>query len=221
MFVSWLRQKYSFSRSTMLGLHNISQLCQKFFDMPGETLITDSMTSLKDDIGPVISTAEAGTRESPSPIQPIPEPQLNRNPIDPCASLEQVIALASVEHIPSMPLIPGSPSARLHALIRADRYPPGQRLRFAAIDALQPELCHQDAVIGLKMAIKLLQNALERALDDPTIIQRNQHVRNKLVAEYLGLPLKVQVEGLSISALVEGIKGRVGSRWRVEAMEKQ
>ena len=205
----------------MLGLHNISQLYQNLFDMPGQLPTADKLSSLEDDVNLDISTAEAGTRESPSSIQPIPEPQFNRNPIDPCASLEQVIALASVEHIPSMPLIPGSPSARLHALIRADRYPPGQRLRFAAIDALQPELCHQDAVIGLKMAIKLLQNALERALDDPTIIQRNQHVRNKLVAEYLGLPLKVQVEGLSISALVEGIKGRVGSRWRVEAMEKQ
>ena len=205
----------------MLGLHNISQLYQNLFDMPGQLPTADKLSSLEDDVNLDISTAEAGTRESPSPIQPIQEPQLNRNPIDPCAGLEQVIALASVEHIPSMPLIPGSPSARLHALIRADRYPPGQRLRFAAIDTLHPELCHHDAVIGLKMAIKLLQNALERALDDPTIIQQSQHVRNKLVAEYLGLPLKVQVEGLSISALVESIKGRVGSRWRVEAMEKQ
>lgn len=46
-------------------------------------------------------------------------------------------------------------------------------------------------------------------------------MRNKLMAEYLELPIKVQVEGVCINALLEGIKGRVGSRWRVEAMEKQ
>ena len=205
----------------MLGLHNISQLYQKFFDMSREALTTDTTSRLNDDANPDVSTAEADTREDHSLIQPIPEPQLNRNPTDPCASLEQIIALASVDHIPSMPLIPGSPSARLHALIRADRYPPGQRAHFAAVDALRPEPGHHDAVIGLKMALKLLQSALERALDDPTVIQQHQHVRNKLMAEYLALPIRMQVENVSINALVEDIKGRVGSRWSVEAMEKQ
>ena len=122
------------------------------------------------------------------------------------ASIEEVLSLASMDQTPAIPLIPGSPSARLHALIRADRYPPGERAHFAAIDALSHELGHHDAVIGLKMALELLQNTLERALDDPTAIQQHQHVRNKLMAEYLGLPHNVHVEGVSISALVEGIK---------------
>lgn len=205
----------------MLGLYNISQLYQKFFDPPREMPIKDLMSILKDNTNTDFSTADAEPSEQPSPSELIPEPQLNRDTVDPSASLEQVIALASVDQIPTMSLIPGSPSARLHALIRADRYPPGQKIHFAAIDALGPELGHHDAVIGLKMAIKLLQNALERALDDPTVIQQHQHVRNKLTAEYLALPIRMQVEDVSISSLVEGIKGRVGSRWRIEAMEKQ
>ena len=106
-------------------------------------------------------------------------------------------------------------------MIRANRYPPGQRTLFAAIDALRPELSHKDAIIGLNMALRLLHGALENALDDPTVIQQHQHVRDKLMAEYLGLPESEQVDGTSIDALIERIKSRVGSRWRVEAMEKQ
>jgi hypothetical protein len=205
----------------MLGLQNINQLYHKFFDATGKIPITDSMLVLKSNASPDSSTVEAESSRPLPPSDPIPEPQLDRNPIDPCARLEEIIAPASVDQIPSMPLNPGSPSDRLHALIRSARYPPGQRVRFAAIDASSPELAHHDAVVGLKMALKLLQNALERALDDPTVIQQHQHVRNKLMTEYLGLPHTVQVENVSICALVEGIKGRVGSRWRVEAMEKQ
>lgn len=205
----------------MLGFHNISQLYQESFDPPGEMPIADLMSVLKDNTNPDFGTADAEPSEEPSPGELIPKSQLNSDLVDLSASLGQVIALTSVDQIPSMPLIPGSPSARFHALIRADQYPPGRRIHFAAIDALSPELGHHDAVVGLKMSLKLLQNALERALDDPTVIQQHQHVRNKLMAEYLGLPVKVQVEGVSISALVEGIKGMVGSRWRVEAMEKQ
>jgi hypothetical protein len=41
------------------------------------------------------------------------------------------------------------------------------------------------------------------------------------MAEYLGLPESEQVDGISIDALIERIKTRVASRWRVEAMEKQ
>lgn len=205
----------------MLGLHNISQLYQKFFGSPGKMPITELMSVLKDNTNPDFSDADAEPSDEPLPSGLIFKQQLNRDPVAPSASLEKVIALASVDQIPSMPLIPGSPSARLHALIRADGYPPGQRAHFAAIDALRSELGHHDAVIGLKMAIKLLQNALERALDDPTVIQQHQHVRNKLMSEYLELPIKVQVEGVCINALLEGIKSRVGSRWRVEAMEEQ
>lgn len=205
----------------MLGLHNISQLYQKFFDPPGEMPIEDLISILKDSTNPDFSTADAEPTKEPSPSEPMPEPQLKSDLADPCDSFEQAIALASVDQIPSLPLISGSPSARLHTLIRADRYPPGERAHFAAIDALGPELGHHDAVIGLKMALKLLQNALERALDDPTVIQQHQHVRNKLMTEYLGLPHKVQVEGGSMDMLLEGVKGRVASRWRVEAMEKQ
>jgi hypothetical protein len=205
----------------MLGLHNTSQLYQKFFDPPGEMPINDLASVLKDNTDPDFNTTEAGTREEPSPSEPMPEPQSNKDPVGPGASLEQVTALASADHIPSMPSIAGSPSDRLYALIQADRYPPGEKIQFAAIDALCPELGRHDAVIGLKLALKLLHDVLERALDDPTVIEQHQHVRNKLMAEYLGLPHKVQVEDASVGALVDGIKGRVGSRWRVEAMEKQ
>ena len=183
--------------------------------------ITDLISVLKDNTNPDFSTADAEATEKLSPSEPIPKPKLSRISVDPCASLEEVIALASVDQIPGVSLISGSPSARLHALIQADRYPLGQGHLFVTIDALLPELDHHDAVIGLKMALKLLQNALERALDDPTVIQQHHHVRDKLMTEYLGLPVKLQVEGVSISVLVEGIKSRVGSRWRVEAMEKQ
>lgn len=205
----------------MLGLQDISQLYRKFFDPPGEMPIADLMSVLKDNTNPDFSTAEAGTREEPSPSESTTRSQLSRDPMNTRASIEEVLSLASMDQTPAIPLIPGSPSARLHALIRADRYPPGERAHFAAIDALSPELGHHDAVIGLKMALKLLQNALERALDDPTVIQQHQHVRNKLMTEYLGLPVKEQVEGVSMSMLLEGVKGRVASRWRVEAMEKQ
>jgi len=40
------------------------------------------------------------------------------------------------------------------------------------------------------------------------------------MAEYLGLPQRERIHGLSTDALIEGIKDRVVSRWRVEAMEK-
>jgi hypothetical protein len=43
----------------------------------------------------------------------------------------------------------------------------------------------------------------------------------KLMAEYLALPTSEQVDGISMDVLIEGIKSRVVSRWRVEAMEKQ
>ena len=71
------------------------------------------------------------------------------------------------------------------------------------------------------MAPRLLQGALEHALDDPTVTQQHQHVGNKLMLEYIGPSESEQVDGISINALVDGIKARVASRWRVEAMEKQ
>jgi hypothetical protein len=71
------------------------------------------------------------------------------------------------------------------------------------------------------MALKLLHQALENALDDPTVIQQYPHVRMKLMAEYLALPTNEQIGGISMDALIEEIKSRVASRWRVEAMEKQ
>lgn len=205
----------------MLGLHNISQLYQKFFDPPGEMPIADLTAVLKDNTNPDFSMKDAGSREDSSSSKPVPEPNLNKHLVDPRTSFEQFIAQASVDQTPALPPLPESPSDRLYALIQADRYPPGEKNQFAAMDTLRSELDHHDAVIGLKMALKLLHNALERALDDPTVIQQYQHVRNKLMAGYLGLPHKVQVEDVSISELADGIKDRVGSRWRVEAMEKQ
>jgi hypothetical protein len=205
----------------MMGLLNISQLYQKFFDPPGEMPITDLMSVLKDNTNPDFSTAEAGTREEQSPSEAISERQSNKDRIDRSASLEEVIALTSANHIPPPTSAPTAPNDRLQALIRANRYPPGQRVIFAAIDALSPELKRRDAILGLKMALRLLYGALENALDDPTVIQQHSHVRMKLMAEYLALPTSEQVDGIGMDVLIEGIKSRVASRWRVEAMEKQ
>jgi hypothetical protein len=205
----------------MIGLMKVSQLYQKFFDPPGEMPITDLMSVLKDNTNPDFSTAGAGTTEKQSLSEAMPEPQSTKDSIDSCASLEEVIALTSAKHAPSLTSAPTTPNDRLQALIRANRYPPGQRVIFAAIDALSPELNRKDAILGLKMALRLLHGALENALDDPTVIQQHPHVRMKLMAEYLALPTSEQVDGISMDVLIEGIKSRVVSRWRVEAMEKQ
>jgi hypothetical protein len=205
----------------MIGLHNISQLYQKCFEKPGKTPITDITADLEDDTKPDVSAMEIEYKEGPSLREPLHDPELRTNIVDPIASLKEVVALASMDQASPPTSSSTSPSGRLQAVIRANRYPPGQKARFAAIDALRPELKHEDAVIGLKMSLHLLHGTLERALDDPTVIQQHQHVRNKLMTEYLGLPQGERIHGLSTDALIEGIKNRVGSRWRVEAMEKQ
>lgn len=142
--------------------------------------------------------------------------------VDPSASLEEVIALATAadQSVVITPT-PPTPYDRLHTLIEADRFPPGQRAMFAAIDALKPELSPEDAVTGLEFALKLLHETLETALEEPSTIQQHQHVRAKLLAEYLALPDQVQVADIVMDALIQGIKDRVGSRWRVEAMEQR
>ncbi|GAB7333227.1 hypothetical protein MBLNU13_g04879t1 [Cladosporium sp. NU13] len=179
------------------------------------------MADFEDHSNPDPGTTEVEPRKEPSASDSIPEQRTNKSSTDPCAGLEQVIALASAENVPSPILAPNTPSDPLQTLIQANRYPPGQRTLFAAIDALSPELNRRDAVMGLNRALRLLQGALEHALDDPTVIQQHQHVRNKLMLEYMGLSESEQVEGKSIDALIEEIKGRIASRWRVEAMEKQ
>lgn len=205
----------------MLGLHNITQLYQKFFDPPREMPIADLISVLKDNCNPAFSEVEVDARKQPSASRSITEPELNKDFGDPSASLEEGITLASANHNPPPTAAPTTPNHRLQALIRANRYPPGQKIIFAAIDALSPKLNRRDAILGLKMALKLLHGALENALDDPTVIQQHPHVRMKLMAEYLALPTNEQIDGISMDALIEGIRGRVASRWRVEAMEKQ
>jgi len=207
--------------STMTGLQDISQLYRRWFATPATTSLECKMV-VQDHVDPNnANTTEMESKKEPSANEPIPEPQSKKDSVDPCASLKEVIALASADHILYPTPAFTTPSDRLQALIQASRYPPGQRTLFAAIDALRPELNYRDAILGLKMALRLLHGALENALDDPTVIQQHQHVRNKLMAEYLGLPESEQVDGISIDALIEGIKSRVGIRWRVEAMEKQ
>ena len=205
----------------MTGLQDISQLYRRWFTTPATTSLEWWMAELQDNSDPTVSETEVETRKESSVSKSIPEPQLKKVSVDSFASLEEVITQASASHVHPPTPAPTTPNNRLQALIRANRYPPGQRTLFAAIDALSPELSHRDAINGLKMALRLLHGALENALDDPTVIQQHQHVRDKLMTEYLGLPESEQVDGTSIDALIERIKTRVGSRWRVEAMEKQ
>jgi hypothetical protein len=104
----------------MQGLNNISQLYQKFFVPPGEMPITDLISVLKDNTNPDLNTAEASTTEGSSPSKSTPEPQSNKDPVDQCASLDQIIVQASVDQTPPTPSIAESPRGRLYALIQSD-----------------------------------------------------------------------------------------------------
>lgn len=207
--------------STMTGLQDIGQLYRRWFTTSATTSLVCPMAECQDHTDPDVSTMEIESRKEMSASKSILEPRLNKFSVDPCASLEEVIALASADHAPFPTPSPTTPKDRLQALIQANRYPPGQRMLFEAIDASSPELKHKEAAMGLMNALRLLHGALKTALDAPMVIQQHQHVRNKFMAEYLLLPESEQVDGISIDALIEGIKSRVGSRWRVEAMEKQ
>lgn len=178
----------------MIALQNISQLYHEYFDTSrDQTPIKGPMADLKDYTVPNVSTTDIASEEAEmSPMEPIPESQLRRSTV--IASLEEVIALASEDRVISPTIMPITPCDRLQALVQANRHPPGQRALFAAFDALQPELNHEDAVTGLNLALKLLHGTLEAALDNPSIVQWHYHVREKLTAEYLGLPNKVQAE---------------------------
>jgi hypothetical protein len=209
----------------MIGLQNISQLYQKYFDTPGKVPAANTMADQEDYTNANISTMEIEQRDELSASDPLSNLQPNRYTVDPSARLEEVLTSASAGqsplHAPVPPLPPTNFNRRLQALIRSNRYPPGQRVMLAAIDALRPELDYQDAVAGLNLALALLHETLENAVEAPTTIQQDLHVRRKLMTEYHGLPGKEQVDGVNMDALIEKIKDRVGSRWRVEAMEKQ
>ena len=211
----------------MLGLQNISQLYQKYFDTPGKVSFTNTMADQKDYTNAEISTMRHELRDEPSPSEPLPSPQLSRNIVDPSTCLEEVITSAFGHKTPSRApapthaLPPTGLNIRLQALIRASRFPPGQRAMFAAIDALSSELDHQDAFAGLSLSLLLLQGTLENAVEEPTAIEQHPSVRRKLMAEYAALPEKEHVDGVGMDVLIERIKVRLASRWRVEAMEKQ
>ena len=139
--------------------------------------------------------------------------------VDPSISLGQIVEVTAEADLPPLPDgAETTPCDRLHALIQANRSPNGQRALFAAIDALRPELKYEDYIAGLQTALSLQRERLEGALEDPTVIQARRHVREKLEAEYIALPNEEEMSAIVTDALLQAIKERVGSRWRVEAM---
>lgn len=139
--------------------------------------------------------------------------------VDPSTSLGQIVECAAEPDLPALPEeAQTNPCDQLHALIQAGRSPHGQRTLFAAIDALRPELKYEDIIAGLQTALSLQRETLEDALENPSMIQGRCHVREKLEAEYHALPDEEVLNGIVMDALIQGIKERLGSRWRVEAM---
>jgi hypothetical protein len=173
----------------------------------------DKTKSLRDYFYPNVSTREMEPEGN--------NPPSNQDTVDPSASLEEVIALATADPSPPRSTTPATPYERLYAIIQADRHPPGQRALFAAIDVLRPGLSHEDAATGFDVALKLLHETLENAIEDPAPIQQHRHVREKLKADYLRLREEVPVDGRDMDALIHGIKDKLGGRWRVEAMAQQ
>jgi hypothetical protein len=135
----------------MLGLQNISQLYQKYFDTPGKVSIANTMAEQENYTNADVSTMGHELRDEPSPSEPLPSPQLSRNIVDPSTCLEEVNTSASGHKTPprapapAPALPPTSLNIRLQALIRASRFPPGQRAMFA----------------GLNLSLLLLQQTLE------------------------------------------------------------
>jgi hypothetical protein len=171
------------------------------------------MKSLRDYFYPNVSTRDMEPEKT--------DPPSNNTTRDPSASLEEVIALASADPEPPRSITPATPYERLYAIIQADRHPPGQRALFTAIDVLHPGLSLEDAATGFDVAFKLLHETLENAIEDPAPIQQHRHVREKLKADYLRLRKELQSEGRDMNALIQGIKDKIGSRWRIEAMAQQ
>lgn len=201
------------------------QLC-KIQPFPRNPLITEDIQTSKSMAEPEtnLSTIANMTGMEPNETQRPPRvkvPLLRRfsNPVNPSVSLGKIVELAAEEDHDSPPeqaAVP--PSERLLTLIQADRSPPGQRTLFAAIDALRPELSYQDSITGLQTALNLLRETLEDALENPSVIQGRRHVRDKLEAEYFALPDEKVLNGIIMDALIHGIKERISSRWRIEAM---
>lgn len=191
-------------------------------------LATDDNMNI--DMPPNVSTTEEAQDSEeeaeggvPIPIVNLPTYREPSNHIDPSASLQTLVdnTIQEVDgHFSPMHHAP-SASSRLSTLIQADRHPPGQRAMFAAIDALRPELELDDVMDGAKVALNLLRETLQEALNDPSQIQRKVHVRNKLLREYLALPEEVRLWDIAMDAMVKQMKEWVGQRWAVEAMESQ
>jgi hypothetical protein len=171
------------------------------------------MKSMRDYFYPNVSTKDM----EPEKI----DPPSNNTTVDSSASLEEVIALATADPEPPRSTAPATLYERLYAIIQADRHPLGQRALFAAIDVLRPGLSLEDAATGFDVALKLLHETLENAIEDPAPIQQHRHFREKFKADYLRLREEVQVEGRDMDVLIQGIKDKLGSRWRIEAMAQQ
>jgi hypothetical protein len=171
------------------------------------------MKSLRDYFYPNVDTKDMEPEEH--------DPPSNNTTVDPSASLEGVITLATADPSPPRSTTPATPYERLYAIIQADRHPPGQRAMFAAIDVLRPGLSLEDAATGFDVALKLLHETLENAIEDPAPIQQHRHVEEKLKADSFRLREEVPVEGRDMDALILGIKDKLGHRWRIEAMAQQ
>ena len=85
----------------MTGLQDISQLYHKWLNKYTTPLIERTMTESGDHSDPDDSTMDVELRKEPSTSESIQEHQLNKDSVDPCASLEEVIALVSADHVPS------------------------------------------------------------------------------------------------------------------------
>lgn len=205
---------------------------------PSQTHLTDTSAgsselatddSMNIDMPPNVSTTEEAQDSEeeeggvPIPIVNLPTYREPSNHIDPSASLQIFVDNTIQEADGHFSLMhrPPSASSRLSTLIQADRHPPGQRAMFAVIDALRPELELDDVMDGAIVALNLLRETLQEALNDPSEIQRKVHVRNKLLREYLALPEEVRLWDIAMDAMMKQTNEWVGQRWAVEAMESQ
>lgn len=185
-----------------------------------DTKASNHMAKPEDDLPTTLNITEIEPNETQRPPRAkVPPLRRFTNPVNPSVSLGKIVELASEADYdcpPDQATTP--PSERLLTLIQADRSPPGQRTLFAAIDALRPQLSYEDSITGLQTALSLLRETLEDALENPSVIQGRRHVRDKLETEFFALPDEAVLNGIIMDALIMGIKERIGSRWRIEAM---
>lgn len=148
-------------------------------------------------------------------------PQVFGNLFSPSNSLEDLVN-NNIQFSPNISCTPTSTAAsQLHALIQAERFPPGQRARFEEIDALRSELSVEDVMTCLQTALGLLRESLAKAVKHPSKITEQAHLRTKLREEYHALPEEVAFGVLSMEAMMARLKEWVGRRWAIKAMSAQ